>query len=99
MDIVTLGWGSFFATVTFSIALVIWGRNGFQMSCINLLFYNCVIMENEIIATACVSILLILAGSVLGFVLLKAQGDQVANFSINSAMSLLLEFMIQTEKL
>ena len=29
MDIVTLGWGSFFATVTFSIALVIWGRNGF----------------------------------------------------------------------
>ena len=29
MDIVALGWGSFFATVTFSIALVIWGRNGF----------------------------------------------------------------------
>ena len=29
MDIITLGWGSFFALVTFSIALVIWGRNGF----------------------------------------------------------------------
>lgn len=29
MDVVTLGWGSFFATVTFSVALVIWGRNGF----------------------------------------------------------------------
>jgi len=29
MDIITLGWGSFFAVVTFSVALVIWGRNGF----------------------------------------------------------------------
>nr|YP_009541740.1 cytochrome b6/f complex subunit VIII [Synarthrophyton chejuense]YP_010471097.1 cytochrome b6/f complex subunit VIII [Synarthrophyton patena]AYR05749.1 cytochrome b6/f complex subunit VIII [Synarthrophyton chejuense]UVF62926.1 cytochrome b6/f complex subunit VIII [Synarthrophyton patena] len=29
MDIVSLGWGSFLAMVTFSIALVIWGRNGF----------------------------------------------------------------------
>lgn len=32
-------------------------------------------MGNEIVVTACVSMLLILAGSVLGFVLLKAQGD------------------------
>jgi len=29
MDIITLGWGSFFAVVTFSVALVVWGRNGF----------------------------------------------------------------------
>lgn len=29
MDIITVGWGSFFAVVTFSIALVVWGRNGF----------------------------------------------------------------------
>lgn len=29
MDIISLGWGSFLATVTFSVALVIWGRNGF----------------------------------------------------------------------
>ncbi len=32
VDIITLGWGSFFATVTFSIALVIWGRNGFLIA-------------------------------------------------------------------
>nr|AYR06456.1 cytochrome b6/f complex subunit VIII [Rhodogorgon sp.] len=29
MNIITLGWGAFLAVVTFSIALVIWGRNGF----------------------------------------------------------------------
>lgn len=30
MNIISVGWGAFLATVTFSIALVIWGRNGFQ---------------------------------------------------------------------
>nr|UEQ11882.1 cytochrome b6/f complex subunit VIII [Kumanoa mahlacensis] len=29
MDIISLGWGSLMAVFTFSIALVIWGRNGF----------------------------------------------------------------------
>nr|YP_009257558.1 cytochrome b6/f complex subunit VIII [Coeloseira compressa]ANH09641.1 cytochrome b6/f complex subunit VIII [Coeloseira compressa] len=29
LDIVSLGWGSFLAVFTFSIALVVWGRNGF----------------------------------------------------------------------
>ena len=29
MSILTLGWGSFLAVFTFSITLVIWGRNGF----------------------------------------------------------------------
>nr|YP_009297912.1 cytochrome b6/f complex subunit VIII [Plocamium cartilagineum]AOM67850.1 cytochrome b6/f complex subunit VIII [Plocamium cartilagineum] len=28
-DIISLGWGSFLAVFTFSIALVVWGRNGF----------------------------------------------------------------------
>nr|YP_009295962.1 cytochrome b6/f complex subunit VIII [Schizymenia dubyi]AOM64897.1 cytochrome b6/f complex subunit VIII [Schizymenia dubyi] len=29
LDIISLGWGSFLAVFTFSIALVVWGRNGF----------------------------------------------------------------------
>jgi len=29
MDIISLGWGALMAILTFSIALVIWGRNGF----------------------------------------------------------------------
>lgn len=29
MDIISLGWGCFLAVFTFSIAIVIWGRNGF----------------------------------------------------------------------
>nr|QCI07752.1 cytochrome b6-f complex subunit 8 [Nitophyllum punctatum] len=29
VDILSLGWGCLLAVVTFSIALVVWGRNGF----------------------------------------------------------------------
>jgi len=29
MDILSLGWGAFLAVFTFSVALVVWGRNGF----------------------------------------------------------------------
>ena len=29
MDILSLGWGALLAVFTFSIALVVWGRNGF----------------------------------------------------------------------
>nr|YP_009397257.1 cytochrome b6-f complex subunit 8 [Thuretia quercifolia]ARW66443.1 cytochrome b6-f complex subunit 8 [Thuretia quercifolia] len=29
LDILSLGWGAMLAIVTFSIALVVWGRNGF----------------------------------------------------------------------
>nr|QCI06602.1 cytochrome b6-f complex subunit 8 [Erythroglossum lusitanicum] len=29
LDIISLGWGSLLAFVTFSVALVVWGRNGF----------------------------------------------------------------------
>jgi len=29
MDILSLGWGALLAVLTFSIALVVWGRNGF----------------------------------------------------------------------
>nr|YP_009296373.1 cytochrome b6/f complex subunit VIII [Thorea hispida]AOM65308.1 cytochrome b6/f complex subunit VIII [Thorea hispida] len=29
IDLISLGWGTLMAVFTFSIALVIWGRNGF----------------------------------------------------------------------
>nr|QCI06289.1 cytochrome b6-f complex subunit 8 [Dicranema revolutum]QVY58276.1 cytochrome b6-f complex subunit VIII [Eucheuma denticulatum] len=29
IDIISLGWGCFLAVFTFSVALVVWGRNGF----------------------------------------------------------------------
>nr|YP_009420456.1 cytochrome b6/f complex subunit VIII [Chroomonas placoidea]ASO76095.1 cytochrome b6/f complex subunit VIII [Chroomonas placoidea]ASV47616.1 cytochrome b6-f complex subunit VIII [Chroomonas mesostigmatica CCMP1168]BDA97902.1 cytochrome b6/f complex subunit VIII [Chroomonas collegionis] len=29
MDIITLGWSSLMVVFTFSLALVVWGRNGF----------------------------------------------------------------------
>nr|YP_009396831.1 cytochrome b6-f complex subunit 8 [Ophidocladus simpliciusculus]ARW66017.1 cytochrome b6-f complex subunit 8 [Ophidocladus simpliciusculus] len=29
IDIISLGWGALLATFTFSISLVVWGRNGF----------------------------------------------------------------------
>ena len=30
MDVLSLGWASLMTVFTFSLALVVWGRNGFQ---------------------------------------------------------------------
>lgn len=77
IDIISLGWGSLLATFTFSIALVVWGRNGFQyifrLHSINREEF--VEVSSEIITAAVISPLMILVGLVLGFVLLKIQGE------------------------
>lgn len=37
MDIISLGWSSLMVMFTFSLALVVWGRNGFRLENIDIL--------------------------------------------------------------
>ena len=80
MDILNLGWAMLMAMFTISLSLVVWGRNGFQLSI--LMFeqitkyknYKKEIM-NEIITVAIVCFCMTLFGLSLGFGLLKIQGE------------------------
>ena len=69
MDILSLGWSSLMVMFSFSLALVVWGRNGFQQ------FIKIIIMMKEIFTTAGVMWLLTLIGLSVGFGLLKVQGE------------------------
>ena len=82
MDIISLGWSSLMVVFTFSLALVVWGRNGFQKK--EKPFFNLNIvtiklrsqnMGNELIDAAGVSFVITLVGLALGFALLKLQGE------------------------
>ena len=83
MDIISLGWSSLMVVFTFSLALVVWGRNGFQKNR-KTDFFNLNIvtiklrsqnMGNELIDAAGVSFVITLVGLALGFALLKLQGE------------------------
>ena len=85
MDILSLGWAALMTMFTFSLALVVWGRNGFQLFKLfdNIKIKN--IMElikqifpyanAEIVTAASVCFFITLFGLSLGFALLKVQGE------------------------
>ena len=78
MDVLSLGWATLMTTFTFSLALVVWGRNGFQFwgSFINITISRIKKMVlNEILTTAGTCFAMTLFGLSLGFGLLKIQGD------------------------
>ena len=75
MDILSLGWSSLMVMFSFSLALVVWGRNGFQY--VNQKVKNKISksMNKEIFTTAGVMWALTLTGLSVGFGLLKIQGE------------------------
>ena len=85
MDILSLGWASLMAMFTFSLALTVWARNGFQLLKLFVTFKIENIMElikqifpyasPEIITPAVVIFSMTLFGLSLGFALLKVQGE------------------------
>ena len=85
MDILSLGWASLMTMFTFSLALTVWARNGFQLVKLFVTFKIENIMEfirqifpyasPEIVTTAVVCFLMTLFGLSLGFALLKVQGE------------------------
>ena len=85
MDILSLGWASLMAMFTFSLALTVWARNGFQLFKLFVTFKIENIMEliklifpyasPEIITPAVVCFSMTLFGLSLGFALLKVQGE------------------------
>ena len=78
MDILSLGWAAVMATFTFSLSLVVWGRNGFQFLTFvliqikgDILFYM-----QEILTTSTICFMMTIFGLSLGFGLLKiTQGE------------------------
>ena len=80
MDILSLGWAALMAMFTFSIAMVVWGRNGFQLNlysnfCRLLKEKGEMSMGEEIVKSAVLSSILVLVGLAIGFLLLKVQGE------------------------
>ena len=85
MDILSLGWAGLMTMFTFSLALTVWARNGFQLFKLFVTFKIENIMElirqifpyasPEIITTAVVCFSMTLFGLSLGFALLKVQGE------------------------
>ena len=75
MDIISLGWSSLMVMFTFSLALVVWGRNGFRVENIDKLNPKEDTMGNEIITAGSISFAITLVGLALGFALLKLQGE------------------------
>ena len=85
MDILSLGWACLMAMFTFSLALTVWARNGFQLLKLFVTFKIENIMElikaifpyasPEIVSTAVICFGMTLFGLSLGFALLKVQGE------------------------
>ena len=85
MDILSLGWAGLMTMFTFSLALTVWARNGFQFFRLYIKFKIENIMElikeifpyasPEIVSTAVICFFMTLFGLSLGFALLKVQGE------------------------
>ena len=85
MDIISLGWAGLMTMFTFSLALTVWARNGFQLLKLFIHFKIKNIMElirtifpyasPEIVTTAVICFFMTLFGLSLGFALLKVQGE------------------------
>ena len=85
MDIISLGWAGLMTMFTFSLALVVWARNGFSLLVLDKTYKFLNIMalilnifpfaNAEILTTAVVCFFMTLFGLSLGFALLKVQGE------------------------